>query len=90
MSDEYDGDDVTEEALNKFLPEVRDELYYELISWPEPETREHLLSVLVEEVGEVARAVNDKNGKAYHDELIQVAAVALSMLWKYDEEAKKE
>ncbi len=46
--------------------------------YPEPETREHLLSVLVEEVGEVARAVNDGKQDNYRDELVQVAAVAIA------------
>lgn len=38
------------------------------------------LSILLEEVGEVARAVNEKDVVSYRKELVQVAAVAVAML----------
>jgi NTP pyrophosphatase (non-canonical NTP hydrolase) len=38
------------------------------------------LSVLVEEVGEVAKAINDMDSFALCEELVQVAAVAVAML----------
>ncbi len=85
-----DEDEDTDEVLDKYLSELHDGLYYELVPWPGPETREQLLSDLLEEVGDLARAVNRKDGRMYRYELLRVAAVALSMLWKYDEEAKKK
>ena len=42
------------------------------------------LSVLGEEFGEVCRAVCDKDAKNYREELIHVAAVAVSMAECYD------
>lgn len=38
------------------------------------------LAVLVEEVGEVAEAINERSALGVHDELVQVAAVAVAML----------
>ena len=39
-----------------------------------------VLAVLVEEVGEVARAINDAKTENLRDELLQTAAVAISAL----------
>ncbi len=41
------------------------------------------LSILTEEVGEVARAINEDDGAKYVEELIQVAAVAVAMIESY-------
>lgn len=38
------------------------------------------LRVLVEEVGEVAKAINERNVEECYSELVQVAAVAIAML----------
>jgi len=41
------------------------------------------IPILLEEVGEVARAVNENDVAEYIDELIQVAAVAVAMVESY-------
>lgn len=45
---------------------------------------ERWLSILVEEVGEASKEICEYNGKKYREEMIQVAAVALSMLECFD------
>jgi NTP pyrophosphatase (non-canonical NTP hydrolase) len=47
------------------------------------------LSILGEEFGEVCRAVCDKDAKNYREELIHVAAVAVSMAECYDRDPWK-
>ena len=47
------------------------------------------LPILTEEVGEVAKAVNENDGEAYRAELVQVAAVATSMIECYDRQMKE-
>lgn len=42
------------------------------------------LTILTEEVGEVARAILDKDTPGYREELIQVAAVAVSIVEAFD------
>lgn len=42
------------------------------------------LAILIEEVGEVARAILEGRGTQYHDELVQVAAVAIAALESAD------
>lgn len=43
-----------------------------------------LMSVLVEEVGELAQALNDGDAAHAHEELVQVAAVAVAWLEAYE------
>ena len=43
-------------------------------------SRETMLTVLMEEVGEAAKAVLEGDFKNYEEELIQVAAVAVKMI----------
>jgi NTP pyrophosphatase (non-canonical NTP hydrolase) len=45
---------------------------------------ERAIAVLVEEVGEVAKAVIENDAAGYRDELIQVAAVAIAMVQGLD------
>jgi NTP pyrophosphatase (non-canonical NTP hydrolase) len=49
---------------------------------------EHWLAILMEEVGEVSREILESSSetanKHYRDELVQVAAVAVSMIESYD------
>lgn len=42
------------------------------------------LTILVEEVGEVAKAIFEENPQGYREELIQVAAVAEAAVESYD------
>jgi len=44
------------------------------------------LSILVEEVGEVSKAINENKVEDYRTETIQVAAVAIAMLESLDRE----
>ncbi len=60
--------------------EDAEEEFYRITRGRDYESPEHLLSVLVEEVGEVARAINDNDKKQYREELIQVMAVAAAMI----------
>lgn len=45
----------------------------------------YALPILVEEVGEVAKAILENKKEEYRKELIEVAAVAVRMIQKYDE-----
>jgi NTP pyrophosphatase (non-canonical NTP hydrolase) len=47
-------------------------------------TAQEWLVILVEEVGEVARALCDGNMASYRKEIIEVAAVAVSMAESFD------
>lgn len=47
-------------------------------------TRETWLRILIEEVGEVAKALNEKEWEQYRTELVQVAAVAVAAVESYD------
>lgn len=47
-------------------------------------SQEKLFSILGEEVGEIARSINDKDGDNYRTELIQVAAVCIRMIQVHD------
>lgn len=51
-------------------------------------THDERMVVLVEEVGEIARAVLERSGADLRDELIQVAAVAVAWVEALDAEAK--
>lgn len=44
----------------------------------------HLYSILAEEFGEVGRALNEGEPADYRKELVQVAAVAVKMVQRYD------
>jgi len=52
------------------------------LEWRSPEV---LIAVLLEEVGEVARAALENDGQAYVTELVQVMAVACQMYEAYYE-----
>lgn len=45
---------------------------------------DHWLSILMEEVGEMAKENLERNGDKYREELVQVAAVAVAMIESYD------
>jgi hypothetical protein len=51
--------------------------------------RDRKLTILTEEVGEVARAIHDGDDKNLRDELVQVAAVAIAWLEAIDIDPKK-
>lgn len=65
----------------KIWQEVKDEMYKQDARWGEQNhQRPFWLAILMEEVGEVAKAVIEYDSAAYREELIQVAAVAISAL----------
>lgn len=51
---------------------------------------ERWLSILGEEFGEVCKAVGENEPEEYRTELIQVAAVAVSMVECYDRKVKND
>ena len=51
---------------------------------------EHWVTILMEEVGEVAKAVLENNTSEYVDEMIQVAAVVIAALECYRRNEKAE
>lgn len=55
-----------------------------------PEDRSMQLAIIVEEVGEVAQAMNDENSANWRDELIQVAASALRAVEAFDESGESD
>lgn len=48
--------------------------------------KEKWIALIVEEIGEVARACNDKDDENYREEMIQVAALAIQAVECYDRE----
>ena len=77
------------EEMEQIFDEVLDEVFEERLNqncqWGEQNNcPDKWLSILLEEVGEVAEANNDEEYKNYREELIQVAAVAIQMVECYD------
>lgn len=70
--------------MEDIIQEIRDERQRQDIKWGLAKDRnlspETWLRVLVEEVGEVAAAINDKDWSNYPVELVQVAAVVVAAL----------
>jgi NTP pyrophosphatase (non-canonical NTP hydrolase) len=67
------------------LKEICGERENQDLKWGEQNHHpERWLSILVEEVGEASKEICEYNGKKYREEMIQVAAVALSMLECFD------
>jgi NTP pyrophosphatase (non-canonical NTP hydrolase) len=65
--------------------EVRDELQRQGLKWGvQNHTQEEWLTILGEEVGEVARAILEKQPENYREELIQVAAVCMAAVENFD------
>jgi len=83
-----DGKDFVDEFM---LDEVRKERTRQREKFGTQHlTPTQFLAVLVEEVGEVARAICDGDGYNYQDELIQVAAVAIAAVSQYTKENNGE
>ena len=73
-----------EEVRDKYLSELREELFH-VIWWPPKiKTDEQMVFDLIDEVGDLARTVSDKDEDMYRYELLCVAGRALSLLWRYD------
>ena len=72
------------DAFN-ILNEVETERNNQIKKWGEQtHGPDRWMSILVEEVGEVARAANERFPRQYRAELIQVAAVAVAMIETLD------
>lgn len=74
-----------------FIDQVRWERERQVEKWSmgAPYSPEILTAVLMEEVGEVAKAALEDNGEQYLIELVQVAAVAMQMYEAYHQRARE-
>jgi len=73
------------------LDEVLDERKSQHFKWGEQtHSPESWLTVLVEEVGEVAHAINEGYVLGYREELIQTAAVCVAMVESLDRQRLEE
>ena len=81
---------VPDRTLN-VLEEIGDERLRQDRKWGE---QNHDLAlwmvILMEEVGEAAKAVFEKSAQEYRGELIQIAAVAASAVESFDRQARRE
>jgi len=74
-------DKTYQSATRVYLNEIAAERNQQDTKWGEQNhSKEKWMAILMEEVGEVARAVLDDEPRDYRKELIQVAAVAVVML----------
>ena len=75
----------------KVLRAIRDERNYQDTLWGiQNHSPERWVTILMEEVGEVAKAVLENNNSEYVDEMIQVAAVVIAALECYRRNEKVE
>lgn len=76
-----------EQITDKFFKDMMHERKRQIEKWGfRVLDMPYYLTILVEEVGEVARAILDKDPKDIRDELIQVATVAKTMAENLDVE----
>lgn len=87
----------TDPQMWRVLAEVKDERVRQDAKWerrpgewPAPDPDSAALAVLVEEVGEVARALLSETPDRVREELVQVAAVAVAWIEALDQAAKDE
>lgn len=70
---------------HNIIREIRQERIRQYEKWGEQNHSPHIwMNILVEEVGEASKAVNEGSAFRYRDELIQVAAVAISAIDSLD------
>ena len=68
----------------KVLRAIGDERNYQDMLWgTQNHSPEHWVTILMEEVGEVAKAVLENDNSEYVDEMVQVAAVVIAALECY-------
>lgn len=83
--DEIEAPDGTLPGTLQVIEEVKKERIRQDATWGEQNhPSAYWLSILGEEYGEVCRAVCENNGESYREELIHVAAVAVSMAEAFD------
>ncbi len=71
--------------LSRVLEEVKVERLRQHACWGEQNfTPENFLPILIEEVGEVGKAIYEQKKDNYRRELIEVAAVACQMIESFD------
>lgn len=76
-------------ALKDVLEDVVLERFRQEKLWGQQDHHvEKWVSILLEEVGEVALAVNQASNKDYRRELVQVAAVAIQMVEALDRSSR--
>ena len=73
------------------LEEVHAEMHRQTARWGAPGTRSHTpwLQILVEEVGEAARAQLEESDDRLREELVQIAAVAAAWIEAHDAKQKE-
>lgn len=77
-----------ESTRHRIIQEIVEERYIQDKKWGEQDHHPLFwLTILMEEVGEASRAVLDLKLLEYREEMVQVAAVALSMLETFDRQA---
>lgn len=70
--------------------EIRNEQLRQLDKWGvQSHSPERWLTILTEEVGEVAKAILEENSLEYKEELIQVAATVVTMLEAFHTQSLK-
>lgn len=76
------------ESMLKVFEKIRRERRDQDIVWGADRTLDNMLwnTILIEEVGEVSRAILKKDRQNLHDELVQVAAVAVAWLENWERE----
>lgn len=87
MNDKYEPTDSWIEGREDALTWIREERRRQLMKWGmrgQEMTDETFLKVLMEEVGEVARAMLENDPKNMREEIIQVAAVCAAKIQQID------
>lgn len=74
------------DKVNTILDEIRNERQRQYDKWGEQlnNSPSIWLTILMEEVGEAAKALLERDAEGYRTEMVQVAAVAAAMVEHYD------
>jgi len=79
------SDNFYQNTASAVLKDVLSERYKQDAKWGQQDHDEdRWMVILMEEVGEVARAIFDENPANYREELVQVAAVAVAAIEAFD------
>lgn len=76
---------LTHQSISAIFDEIKSERWRQEEKWGEENHHPPVYySLLQEEAGEVAKAINEGNSKSYREELIHLAAVAVAMIESFD------
>ena len=85
------SDNFYQNTASAVLKDVLSERYKQDAKWGQQDHDEdRWMVILMEEVGEVARAIFDENPANYREELVQVAAVAVAAIEAFDRKFPNE